>query len=431
MSLSQLSVGVEHKPGSLVVLRVEAPADEVRTAVAESLRRLAGRVRIPGFRPGKAPPAMIERAVGWDAVRREAVEHLVPDLYARALEQSGVEAVGDPELDVGELERDQPLVLTATVTVKPEVHLGDYLSLRVETHTTEVTDEQIDEAIEDVRRHHAELRDVERPAQAGDVLRCTLVMRKDDQLLSSEEAGERDVELDRERLLPGLVDGIIGVNAGDSRTFEVTLPDDYQREELRGATVTVDVTVHAVRERQLPPLDDSLAQLDGHGSTLDELRAYYRERLETMAKESDEARFESDALQALRDIVAVDLPEVMVDREIEHQLTDLEYRLSSLGLSFEKYLELTGQTLEKLRGERRESAAQRVKRDLALDALAAAEQFEVDETQVEREAGRLGEGRKLTASQRRRLRDLARRDLLRRAAAERLLEIVREEFVPT
>jgi len=431
MPISELSVDVERKPGSLAVLRVEAPPDDVQAAVSDSLRRLASRVRVPGFRPGKAPAAMVERAVGWDAVRRETVEHLVPELYARALEQTGVEAVGDPELDVGELERDQPLVFSATVTVRPDVHLGDYLSIRVEEPATEVSDDQVDEAIEEVRRRHAELREVERPAQAGDVLRCTLVMRNGDQLLSAEEAGERDLELDRESLIPGIVDGIIGLSAGDSRTFDVTLPDDYRREELRGSTVTVDVTVHAVREQELPPLDDSLAAVDGHGSTLEELRAHYRERLEAAANEADRARFEGDALRALRDVVTVDLPEVMVDREIERELADLEYRLASLGLTLDKYLELSGQTVEKLRGERRESAAQRVKLDLALDALAAAEQLEVDESQVNREATRLAERRQLTAAQRRRLRDIARRDLRRRAAGQRLLEIVREEFVAT
>jgi trigger factor len=431
MSAPELSVRIERKPGSLVSLHVEATADEVDAAIAGALRRLAARMRIPGFRPGKAPGPLVERAAGWEAVRQETVDHLVPDLYERAVEQSGLEPVADPELSIEPLEREQPLTFTATVTVKPDVDLGDYLSVRVAYERTEITDERVSEAIAEVRRRHAELVEVERPAQLGDVVRCTLVMRHDDETLSGDDAGERDLELDRDVVLAAIVDGIMGMAAGEQRTFPVTLPEDYRREELRGASVTVDVTVHAVRERRLPPADDALASLDGHGTTLTALREHYRQALTASALEADRERHEARVLAAFRDSVRVDIPEVMIDSEVERQLADLEFRISAIGIPFDRYLELSGQTLERLRGERREAATQRVKLDLGLDALAAAEGVEVDEAQVEREARSLAEGRKLDARRRRRLAELARRDLVRRATANRLLEIVAEEFVPT
>lgn len=432
MPTSELSVDVERQPGSQVRLRVQAPPDDVDAAIATSIRHLASRVRVAGFRPGKAPAAMVERMVGWDAVREHALEHLVPDLYRRALDQTGVEPVTEPQLDVDTVERGKPLAFTALVTVKPQVDLGDYQSLRVPFETTEIGDERVDEAIEDVRRRHAELREVERPAHVGDVLRATLIMRRGDEVLSGEDAGERDLELDRETVLPDVVDGIIGLSAGQQRAFEVTLPQDYRREELRGASVTVDITVHVVRERELPPLDDSLARLDAHGTTLEELREHYRDALVKAAEVSDRERHEQRVLEALRDSVHVDVPEAMVDREIERQLADMEYRLESVGIPFDKYLELSGQTMERLRGERRESAAQRVKLELALDTLAATEGIEVDETQVRRETERIAEGRRLDAAQRRRLTDIARRDLVRQAAGQRLLEIAAgDEFVQT
>ena len=432
MPVSELSVDVEHQPGSQVRLRVEAPPDEVDAAIAASLRRLSSRVRVAGFRPGKAPAAIVERMLGWDAVRQETIEHLVPDLYQRALEQTGVEPVADPELDVDTVERDKPLKFTATVTVKPEVELGDYLSLRVPIENTEITDERVDETIEDLRRRHAELVEVQRPAQVGDVLRCVLVMRRGDEILSGEDSGERDLELDRETVIPEIVDGIIGLSAGEHRTFDATLPQDYRREELRGATVTIDVDVHAVRERKLPPLDDALAALDGHGSTLAELRDHQRETLVNAAAINDREMHEQRALDALRESVRVDVPEAMIEREIERQLADLEYRLSAIGIPLDKYLELSGQSVERLRGERRDAAAQRVRLELALDALAAAESLEVEESQVQREVQRIGEGRKVDAARRRRLQDIARRDLVRQAAGQRLLEIVGgDEFVPT
>jgi trigger factor len=423
---SDLSVAVERQPASRVQLRVEAPASELDAAVSAALRRLAGRVRLPGFRPGKAPAAMVERAVGWDALRQEAVDALLPQLYSRALDQAGVQPVDDPDLDIAPVERGQPFVFTATVTVRPDVELGDYTSLRVEVPSTEVTDEQVDEMLEELRRRNSELRDVERPAQAGDALRCSLVMRRGDELLSGDEENDRDLDIDRERLLPGLADALIGMEAGQSRSFPLSLPEDFAREELRNATVDVTVTVSAVRERILPPLDDSLASFDEeHGTTLEELRQDYRKRLEDVTAERDRETLEASALEKLRDHVVVELPESMVEREIDRQVTDLEVRLQQMGMPLDRYLEYTGTTVEKVRGERREAAVQRLRLELALDALAQAEGIEVDEAAVGREEQRVAQGRKLTAQQRRRLHQGAHVDLARRAAGERLIEIVR------
>jgi trigger factor len=423
---SDISVAVERQPASRVQLRVEAPATELDAAVDAALRRLAGRVRLPGFRPGKAPAAMVERAVGWDTVRQEAVDTLLPDLYSRALDQAGVQPVDDPELDLSPVERGQPFVFTATVTVRPDVELGDYSSLRVDVPATEVTDEQVDEMIEELRRRNSELRDVERPAQAGDVLRCTLVMRRGDELLSGDEENDRDLDIDRERLLPGLADALIGTQAGQQRSFQLTLPEDFAREELRNATVDVDVTITAVRERILPPLDDSLAAFDEeHGASLEELRADYRRRLEEVTAERDREALEAAALEALRDHLVVELPESMVERELDRQVADLEARLQQMGMPLDRYLEYSGTTVEKVRGERREAAVQRLRLELALDALVEAEGIEVDEAAVVAEEQRVARGRKLTAAQRRRLHQGAHVDLARRAAGERLIEIVR------
>lgn len=422
----RLSVTVERQPDSRVRLRVESAPEEFDAAVAAALRRLAGRVRLPGFRPGKAPAAMVERAVGWDAVRQEAIETLVPDLYSRALSQEAIEAVGDPQLDLEPVDRGQPLVFTATVTVRPEVELGDYRALRVAAPHTEVTDDQVEAMVAELRRRNSELRDVERPAVAGDVLRCTLVMRRGDEMLSGEDQEERDLDIDEERLLPGLAQALIGIEAGGSRSFQLTLPDDHAREELRGAVVDVDASVSAVRERILPPLDDSLASLDehAHATGLEELRAYYRRRLGEIAAENDREALESAALEALRDHVVIDLPEAMVEGEIDRQLADLEARLQQMGMPLERYLEYSGTTIERLRGERREAAVQRLRLELALDALAEAEGIEVDEAAVVREEQRVVRGQKLTQQQRRRVHQGAHVDLRRRGAGERLIEIV-------
>lgn len=425
---SDISVAVERQPGSRVQLRIEAPASDFEVAVSAALRRLASRVRLPGFRPGKAPAAMVERAVGWDAVRQEAVDALLPVLYGRALDEAGVQPVDDPELDLQPVDRGEPFIFTATVTVRPDVELGDYASLRVEVPSTEVTDEQVDEMIEELRRRNSELRDVERPAQAGDALRCSLVMRRGDEVLSGDEQKDRDLDIDRERLLPGLADALIGMEAGQERSFQLTLPDDFAQEELRNVAVDVHVRVGAVRERVLPPVDDSLAAFDEeHGTNLDELRADYRIRLEEVSGGKDREALEAAALERLRDHAVIELPESMVEREIDRQIADLDVRLQQMGMRVERYLEYTGSSMEKLRGESREAAVQRLKLELALDALGRAEGIEIDEAAVVREEERLAEGRKPTAEQRRRLHQRAHLDLARRASADRLIEIVRGE----
>jgi trigger factor len=422
----ELSVTAERKPGSLVELTVEAPAPQVDRAVADAVRRLGGRVRIPGFRPGKAPAQIVERVIGWDAIKQEAVDALLPQMYADALERENIDPVSEPEVKLGDFERSQPFSFTATVTVLPEVELGNYLEeLRVPEEKTEITEDRVDEVIEELRRRHADMVLVEdRPAQHGDVLKATLTMRKGDELIGGEQE-ERDIEVDRERLLPGLADALIGMKAGDTKQTTITLPEDFSREELRGADVDVEISVAEVRERHLPPLDDSLARLDGHGETLEELRSHYRDRLREVAEREDEDRYEAAVLEALRDRVGIDVPEALVDREIDNQLTEMSMQLAQAGLQLERFLEYSGQTIEQVRGERREGAVQRVMLDLALQALANAEGIEVDEADVEREEKRLATGRKLTADQRRRLHRSVHRDLELRGAGRRAVEIAR------
>jgi trigger factor len=246
-------------------------------------------------------------------------------------------------------------------------------------------------------------------------------MRRGEEVLSGGD--ERDLELDRESLVPGLVDALLGLEAGSERRFPLTLPADYQQEELRGVTVEAEARIVAVRERLLPPLDDDLARRDGRAQTVEEMREDYRGRLVEAAAADDEERFHSDVLTALAQRVKVDLPAAMVEHELDRELAAMEVRLAELGLRFDRYLEYTGGSLEKLRQERRGTATSNVRLELALSALAAAEQIEVDELQVEHEVERVGAGRRLTAADRRRLHTAAHSDLLRRAAAERAYEI--------
>ena len=421
-----LSVNVEPKGGSQVQIRVEAPASELEKAIDGALKRIGKQARIPGFRPGKAPLAVVERVAGWPTVRQEAIEQLVPQLYARALDQAKVEAVDEPDVDLDAVTRGEPVTFTVTVTVKPEVDLGDLSTLRVDENKTEITDEQVNETLEEVRKRNSELVEVERPSQADDVLSARMTMKAGDEVVSGADE-ERDLEIDREKLLPGLADAVIGLAPGAERSFQLTMPEDFQREDLRGKVVDVDIAVSKVRERKLPPLDDALAKIDGNADTVDGLRDFYRTRLVEVAAETDTERYEGEVLDALRDRVNVEIPAAMVDREVDRQLNDLEMRVVQAGIPFEQYLGLMGSSIEQLRGESRDTAVRRVKVDLALDRLADLEQLEVEESAVVREEQRIAGGQKLTRSQRQRLHEMSHVNLRRQAAIDRALEIARGE----
>jgi len=421
---SDLTVTVAPLEGSRVEIRVEAPTEALDAAVDAALKRIARQSRIPGFRPGKAPLAMVERAAGWPAVKQEAIEHLIPDLYSQALAKAGIEAVDEPNVDVDDVDRGKPVSFTVTVTVRPEVDLGDLTTLRVEQVTTEITEEQVEETLEEVRRRNSDLVEVERPSEAGDVLSARMTMRSGEEVVSGVDEF-KDLEIDREKLLPGLADAVVGLSAGAQRSFQLTLPDDFQREDLRGKVVDVDIEVATVRERQLPPLDDDLAKLDGNAATLDALRDHYRGRLADAAATTASEAYEAEVIDALRDRVNVAIPAVMVEGEIDRQLAELERRVVKAGVPFEQYLRLMDSSIERLRGESRETAVRRVKADLALDRLAEIEQIEVEESAVTREEQRVAAGQKLTTSQRRRLHELSHVSLRRQAAIDRALEIAR------
>ena len=426
---TEFSVEVERRPGSEVALSISAPAADVEKAIDAALRRLARQIRVPGFRPGKAPAAVVERQVGWEAVRHEAFDELIPPVYLRALDEAKIDPVSDPTVDLKpeQIQRGQGVAFTATVTVKPDVDLGDYAAIRVEEPTTEVTDAQLDELLEEVRHRHSTLVDVDREAKLGDVLHGTLKMTYGEEVLSGASDDERDLELDEERLLPGLAQSVVGMKAGQERSFDITMPEDFQREDLRGKTVNVDVKASVIKERVLPAIDDDLAKLDGRADTAEEMRDFYRQQLVARAEQEMTQKFEADVMTALIDSITVDIPELMVNAEIDRQIRELASRMEQMGISWEQYLQYSNETVEKLRGERRDGATQRVRLELALDALAEQEGLEVDESAVEREEKRVASGMKLNAQQRRRLHQMTHVDLRRQAAAQRMLEIARGE----
>ncbi len=405
-----LDVEVERFPDSQAKLTVVAPVERVEKGISRAVGRLAGQVRLPGFRPGHAPAAVLERAVGWEAIQQEAVDLLLPELYAEAIRQADLEPVSPPQVAEAQLERGEPFRFVVTVGVRPPVTLGDYHQLRVPVEVKPVADEDIDTTIAELRQRYAQLVDVDRAVEAGDVVTAELTM-----LHNGEPVGAPDqvqtLDLERGGLIPGLAEQLVGpVAGGDPVEITLTMPEDYSREELRGELVTITAKVTRVQAKELPALDDNLAAIVGRGETLAELREYIREQIAAgNVREAEQAQVAA-ALEELLGITKVDVPESMIQAEIDHQLRDFSRRLEEGGLTLEALLAAQGSSLEQLRGERRQPAVQAVRLDLALSEVVRREQISVSDEEVDAAlAGLIPKGS--SKADRQRLREAFRREL--------------------
>ena len=383
---SNLSVKTEPLPKSQVGMTIEVPADVVDATYEKVLNRLASRSKLEGFRPGRAPRALVEARIGPAALREEVVEAIVPEVIRQALQEKSIDPIDNPDVEVVELERGRPAQLKATVTVMPEVTLADASSLNVATPTVEVTDEMVERRLEDVREPMAEITPVEREARAGDVAVIDVEVEADGAVVPSESRSAMEAELKEGALLPELLAAISGAIVGETRAATVTFPDDYGEPRLAGKEATIKVTVQGVKEKVLPALDDELAkQLSGgKQETVEAYRSSVREELEESAKALAQMAREQAIVKALVEASAVDVPDTLVERELASHLDSLERSLSRQGLRLDRYLEYLGKTPEMWIAEERPEAEARLKVDLVLDEFAKRDKIEPSDDEVNR-----------------------------------------------
>ena len=383
---SNLSVKTEPLPKSQVGMTIEVPADMVDATYEKVLNRLASRSKLEGFRPGRAPRALVEARIGPAALREEVVEAIVPEVIRQALQEKSIDPIDNPDVEVVELERGRPAQLKATVTVMPEVTLADASSLNVAIPSVEVTDEMLERRLEDVREPMAEITPVEREARAGDVAVIDVEVEADGAVVPSESRSAMEAELKEGALLPELLAAIPGAKVGETRAATVTFPDDYGEPRLAGKEATIKVTVQGVKEKVLPALDDELAkQLSGgKHETVEAYRGSVREELEASAKALAQMAREQAIVKALVEASAVDVPDALVERELASHLDSLERSLSRQGLRLDRYLEYLGKTPEMWIAEERPEAEARLKVDLVLDEFARRDKIEPSDEQVDR-----------------------------------------------
>jgi len=353
-----------------VALTIEVSADEVEAAFERVIRRLSQKVKIQGFRPGKAPRAVVEARLGLPAIREEVIEELVPQVVSRALTESGLDPIDRPQVDLIEFERGKPGRFTATVSVMPEVLLADLGQVRLEKPRTEVTDEMVDRRVGELLETQASLEPVERPVQEGDVIVADLDVSADGVEVPSAARKAMEVEVKDGVLIPELTAAVIGKSADEVAEAEVQMPADTADAELANKLATLRLTVRGVKQKNVPPLNDRVAETisNGEQKTALELKIAVRRDLEEQARRLDDLNHEQQVLKAVVEGSKVEIPATLVDHEVSHQLEDLEQRIQRQGLRLDRYFAYSGTTAQEWAAKARPDAESRLKVDLVLEA---------------------------------------------------------------
>ncbi|HEX7225665.1 MAG TPA: trigger factor [Candidatus Limnocylindria bacterium] len=383
-----VTVSTRPEPGSKMVLEIEVQPDEVDRHFATAYRHVAERTKVPGFRPGKAPRHVIDRFVGRPSVLAEVIDHLVSDSYGAALDQTDVNPIDNPEVDIdpGAVAEGQPVTFTATVPVRPDVQLGSYTGYAFEPETPEVTDEQIGQVIDELREQQATLRPVDgRGAVEGDIASVKFVGSVDGEPFEGGSADRLPVVIGENRMIPGWEQELIGLEVGGTKGFDITFPEDYRVEELRGKLAHFDVEIIDLREKLLPDLTDDFAKSVSDVETLDALRVEIRDAMEQRAAAEARHVFGDRIIDFAVSNATVELPEVMVANEVEIMRDELTSRLAQQRIGLEQYLALAKQTPEELTAELREPATRRVKTLLVLSAIAEQEGVDASEADIDAE----------------------------------------------
>ena len=383
-----VTVATRPEPGSKMVLEIEVPPDEVDRHFATAYRHVAERTKVPGFRPGKAPRHVIDRFVGRGSVLAEALDHLVSEAYDKALDQTDLIPIDRPEVDIdpANLAEGQAISFTATVPVRPEVELGAYTGYPFGLETPEITDDQVSQVIDELREQQATLRPIdERPAAAGDIGSVKFAGTIDGEPFEGGSADRLPLVIGENRMIAGWEDQLVGMAIGDTKAFDITFPDDYRVEELRGKEAHFEVELLDLREKLLPELSDELAKSVADVETVDELRAEIRDAMERRAEAEARHTFGDRIIDFASSNATVELPEVMVANEIEIMSDELRTRLAQQRIGIEQYLAMAKQTPEQLSAELREPATRRVKTLLVLSAIAEKEGVDATDEQIEAE----------------------------------------------
>ena len=375
-----------------VVLNVEVDAEQVALALDRAFKKVVSKVNIPGFRKGKVPRQIFEARYGVESLYQDALDILLPESYIKAIEETKIEPVDRPDVEVEQFGKGQALIYKATVTVKPEVQLGEYKGIEVPQADTNVTEEEVAAELKRLQERHAELVAVEEgAAEKGDIAVIDFDGYLDGEPFEGGKAEKYSLELGSGSFIPGFEDQVVGMTKGEEKDINVTFPEDYHAEQLKGKEVVFKVKLHDIKRKVLPELDDEFAKDVSEFDTLDEFKEDIVKKLqERKEKESKEKREELVVEKAASN-AEVEIPDVMISNEVERMYNDFANRMKMQGLTLDMYLQLTGQDEAAVKEQMRPDAEKRIRNDLVLEAIAKAESITATEEEIDKELDRLAE----------------------------------------
>ena len=375
-----------------VKLTIEIDAEEFDKSMQKAYLKNRKHITIPGFRKGRAPRKLIEQFYGEAIFYEDAANDIIFSTYDDAVKDTGIEPVSQPEIDIVQIGDGQNFIYSADVTVKPEVELGEYKGIEIEKVEYNVTDDDVEDKISQIREENARLISIEdRPVQEGDRVTLDYKGMIDGEAFEGGSAENASLEIGSDTFIPGFEEQLLGMNIGDEKEINVTFPADYHVEELKGKEAMFKVNLKDIKEKELPELDDEFAKDVSEFDTLDEYKADVKEKLEELAQNNMKAEMENNLLQKIVENANVDIPDPMIDSEIDRQINELDFTLRYQGLSLEQYLTFTGTSMDDIRSQYRDQAYNTVKLGLVLEKIGEVEEIEVDDDDLEKEFERLSE----------------------------------------
>lgn len=374
------------KEGNKVSLKIEVDAAKFEEGVQKSYLKNRGKFNIPGFRKGKTPRKIIEINYGEGVFYEDAINIIFPEAYDNAIEEHNLDPVDRPEVDIEEIEEGKTVIFTADVIVKPEVKLGEYEGIELEKVEYNVTMEDLEEEIVKVQNQNARIIEVEdRPIKEDDILTIDYEGYVGDEQFEGGTAQNQNLEIGSGKFIPGFEDQLVGKNRDDEVEVKVTFPEEYSAENLAGKDAIFKVKIHEVKEKELPELDDEFAKDVSEFETFEEFKNDIKERLESQAGERQSAENENNVIEKVVENCEVEIPEVMIESQINNEVNDFAYRLQFQGLDIDKYFELTKTSMEDLRAQMKDRAEKSVKVDLVLESIAKEKGINATEEEINEE----------------------------------------------
>ncbi len=387
------------KEGNVVDFKLTIDNDKFEAAIERAYKKNKGRFNIAGFRKGKAPRKIIENNYGKGVFYEDAIDIIFPEVYPEAIDQLEISPIDRPSIDVEEISKDNGLVLLVRVEVKPEFELGQYKGIEVAKVDYTVTEEEVDAKLKELQEKASRLVDTDKEIENGDTANIDFEGFKDGVAFDGGKAEGHNLVIGSGSFIPGFEEQLVGKKAGEEVDVNVTFPADYHAEELAGAPVVFKVKVNAVKVKELPELDDEFAKDTTEFDTLAELRADVKANAEKEASDRAKNEERNAVVDKVVENTEVEVPQTMIDAQIDNSIMELNYSLQYQGFSLEQLLEMTGKTMEQLREEKKEDAIKAVKGSLVIDAIAKAENVVVSAEEVEAEVAKMAEAYNMTLEQ--------------------------------